>query len=173
MRENREHIYFHPCLCNACSTELQWADTQSNHIFTNLGYLKKQNRRETANEMDSSLYSTAWWDKPLNKGKSKVAFSLIDNIRLSPFNKPTLTLQRLRTNLCDPADLSFVFGAVAGSRQGAFLYWPPTVQGSVGGGADVKGIVGVVVQLVSICQALLTCCKNLSCLSKEGKTGYE
>ncbi len=57
MRE--KHICFHPCLCNACSTELQWADTQADHIFTNLSYLG--NRRETANEIDPFL-STAWSD---------------------------------------------------------------------------------------------------------------
>ncbi len=57
MRE--KHICFHPCLCNAWSTELQWADTQADHIFTNLSYLG--NRRETANEIDPWL-STAWSD---------------------------------------------------------------------------------------------------------------
>ena len=66
--------------------------------------------------------------------------------------------------LCDPADLPLVRGTVTGSRQGALLHWPTTVQRSVRGGAQVKRIVGVVVQLVCVCQSLLTRSQYLPCL---------
>lgn len=69
------------------------------------------------------------------------------------------------TYLCDPADLAFVRGAVAGSRQWALLNWASAVQGDKGGSAQVKWIVGVVVQLVGICQGLLTSCQNLAGLN--------
>lgn len=69
--------------------------------------------------------------------------------------------------LCDPADLAFVRGAVAGSRQRALLNGASAVQGNVRGSAQVKWIVGVVVQLVGVCQVLLTGCQNLASLKKE------
>lgn len=73
-------------------------------------------------------------------------------------------LYTLLTYLCNPADLAFVRRTVAGSRQRALLHRASTVQGDKGGSAQVKWIVGVVVQLVGICQGLLTSCQNLACL---------
>lgn len=58
--------------------------------------------------------------------------------------------------LCDPADLAFVCGTVAGPGERALFNWTPTIQGDIRGCAQVKGVVGVVVQLVGICQCLLT-----------------
>ena len=72
------------------------------------------------------------------------------------------------TDLCDPADLSLVCGAVAGSGQGTLLHWSPAVQGCVGGGAQVKGIMGVVVQLMGVCQGLLAGRQNLASLKESG-----
>ena len=67
--------------------------------------------------------------------------------------------------LCDPADLAFVWGTVAGSRQRTLLDRASTVQGDKRCGAQVKRIVGVVVQLVGIRQCLLACRQNLAGLN--------
>ena len=71
------------------------------------------------------------------------------------------------TYLCDPADLAFVGGAVAGSRQRALLNRTSTVQRDKRGGAQVEWIVGIVVQLVGVCEGLLTGCQNLAGLDGE------
>lgn len=67
--------------------------------------------------------------------------------------------------LCDPADLAFVCGTVAGSGQRALLHRASAVQGDKRGSAQVKWIVGVVVQLVGVCQGLLTSSQNLAGLN--------
>lgn len=72
---------------------------------------------------------------------------------------------RVPTYLRDPADLAFVRRAVAGSRQRALLNRASTVQRDEGGRAQVERIVGVVVQLVGVCQGLLTGCQNLAGLN--------
>lgn len=72
---------------------------------------------------------------------------------------------RVATYLCDPADLAFVRRAVAGSRQRALLNGASTVQRDEGGSAQVERIVGVVVQLVGVCQGLLTGRQNLAGLN--------
>lgn len=67
--------------------------------------------------------------------------------------------------LCDPADLAFVWRTVAGSGQRALLHRASAVQGDERGGAQVKRIVGVVVQLVGVRQGLLTSSQNLTGLN--------
>ena len=73
--------------------------------------------------------------------------------------------------LCDPADLAFVCGTVAGSRQRALLDGASTVQGDKRGRAQVKWIVGVVVQLVGVRQGLLTSSQNFAGLN--GRESYK
>lgn len=71
--------------------------------------------------------------------------------------------------LCDSADLALVCGAVAGSRQWALLNRTSTVQGNKRGSAQIKWIMGVIVQLVCIRQGLLTSCQNLASLNGREK----
>lgn len=92
---------------------------------------------------------------------------IIDNVYTHI--RDTRRLSPVPTYLCDPADLAFVSRAVAGSRQRALLNRSSTVQGDEGGSAQVKWIVGVVVQLVCVCQGLLTGSQNFASLNCKGR----
>lgn len=62
-------------------------------------------------------------------------------------------------NLChrsDTADLPMELRAVAGSTERTLLHRFATINGSVRGSADVKGVVHVIVELVGVSGILLT-----------------
>lgn len=56
----------------------------------------------------------------------------------------------------DAADLPTELGAVAGSAERTLLHGFATIDGSVRGGTDVKGVVHVIVELVGVSGILLT-----------------
>lgn len=58
---------------------------------------------------------------------------------------------------CDTADLPLELRAVAGSTKGTLLHGLATIDGSVRGSTDVKGVVHVIVKLVGVSRILLTC----------------
>lgn len=60
-----------------------------------------------------------------------------------------------RTHRGDPADLTLELGAVAGPAEWTLLHRLPTVDGPVGRGADVEGVVHVVAELVGVGGVLL------------------
>jgi hypothetical protein len=142
-------------------TKLQRADTQTNHILSDLSHLENK-------KVNGQRYH--WRERT-----SKICFNTQLQSNTTSYQSGTLlnrgafcTWQHSRavllTDLCDPADLALVGGAIAGPREGALLHWASTVQGRVRGSAQVKWIVGVVVQLVGIGQRLLACCQDLACL---------
>lgn len=123
--------------------ELKCTHTQTDHILTNLRHLER-----------------------------KVKLKKLEHTSEHKQKRSSLTLSQcvcvvVSAYLCDPADLAFVSGAIAGSRQRALFNRAPTVEGNIRGGAQVKWIVGVVVQLVGIRQALLTGCQDLASLHSE------
>lgn len=64
----------------------------------------------------------------------------------------------------DAADLPVELGAVAGAAERTLLHGFAAVDGAVGGGADVEGVVHVVVELVGVSGVLLTCRQDLASL---------
>lgn len=118
-------------------TELKSTDTQANHIFANLS------------DLETKVFFKSL-EKPNHFALKKENNLLFSKRLLMDLNY-----------LCDPADLAFVCWTVASSRQGALFNWTSAVQWNIGGGAQVKWIVGVVIELVGICQVLLTGSQNL------------
>lgn len=57
----------------------------------------------------------------------------------------------------DAADLPMELRAVAGSAEWTLLHGFATIDGSVRGSTDVKGVVHVIVELVGVSEILLTC----------------
>lgn len=68
----------------------------------------------------------------------------------------------------DSADLPPELRAVAGTAERALLHRLAAVDGPVGGGADVEGVVHVVVELVGVGGVLLTGGQDLARLGREG-----
>ena len=59
------------------------------------------------------------------------------------------------TDAVHPADLALVFRRVLGAGEGRRLAVGPPVQRHEAGGADVEGVVFVIVQLVFVCRVLI------------------
>lgn len=73
-------------------------------------------------------------------------------------------LSEVSAYLCDPAELAFVCGTVAGARQWTLLNRTSTVQRNKRGSAQIKWIMGVIVQLMGVSWSLLTGCQYLASL---------
>lgn len=58
---------------------------------------------------------------------------------------------------CDTANLPLELRAIASSTEWTLLHRLATIDGSVGGSTDVKGVVHVIVELVGVSGILLTC----------------
>lgn len=74
------------------------------------------------------------------------------------------------TDLSDLAHLPFVGRAVAGPRQRALLHGTSSVKRCKGGSTQVKGVMGIIVELMSISKVFLTCCQDLACLKEKQVT---
>lgn len=64
-------------------------------------------------------------------------------------------------------------GAVAGSAERTLLHRFATIDGSVRGGTDIKGVVHVIVELVGVSGILLTCRQDLASLQEPSTSTTE
>lgn len=83
-----------------------------------------------------------------------------------------IILYSLQAYLCDPAELAFVCGTVAGPRQWALFNRTSTIKRNKRGSAQIKRIMGIIVQLMGISWGLLTGSQNLAGLRLNTKEAY-
>jgi hypothetical protein len=67
-------------------------------------------------------------------------------------------------HLCHPANLTLELWQIASPTEWALCYWLATVDWNIGGSADVKWVVLIVLQVVFVNWILFTCSKDLTSL---------